>query len=606
MRFFPSDSTPQTAAIRLLGREGFRERVAARRALNESVQPRRDARSLSRAERRNNSTLTGATLALGEPGTPSLAAIVHQRLCFGARQGDLDAFDALGADDTERLQNWLDDQFSSDPADPAPSTESSWSLNTLGKSEYQLWHEHYRHEEWQEHIRPLNQTERRTFCRAIHGSRQLQEVLFEFWHNHFSIYGDDVGPMMCAFDRDVIRAHGLGNFRDLLGAAVKSWAMLSYLDNKHNSYAPWLENDGINENFARELLELHTLGDLHYWPGVEPADVPDGPGGVKVGYTDADVTQAARCLTGWTTQDAYIWEGFWPPAQYEFSFYEPWHDTVNAKAVLGQNIDNRSDADGGTEADGEQLLDLLASHRGTAVFICTKLIRRLIADDAPASLVDSAADVFQAQVSAADQIEQVVRHIVMSTEFRTTFGEKVRRPFEIVVAQMRAAGIDFPLVDTDTEQGGRAGWFLWQMLQTGHLPFTWGPPNGFPDTRGAWIGSSPRVLTWWFSNFLTHVDDPNDAHYHDIVGTTVNDLGDSLDNLTPEQIVDYWIGRMFGPPAHRVVPTGERAVFVDYMADGASPTSPLGSYRAGSDSRAPAQVRMLVSLMAMSPSFLWR
>ena len=605
MRFFPSDATPRKAAIRLLGREGYAERVEARRRLNAEVAAGRAARDEIR-DRPEAKALLGGVFELGEPGTPSVAGIVHQRLCFGARPGDHAAFESLGADDDERLENWLDAQLAADPTDPAPAMETSWSLGTLGKTEYQLWHEHYRHEDWEEHIRPLNQTERRTFCRAIHGTRQLQEVVFEFWHNHFSIYGDDVGPMMCAFDRDVVRAHGLGNFRELLGAAVKSWAMLQYLDNKYNSFAPWLENDGINENFARELLELHTLGDLHYWPGVEPADVPDGPGGVKVGYTDADVTQAARCLTGWTTEDAYIWEGFWPPAQYEFSFYENWHDDQNVKTVLGQTIDHLSDADGGTEADGEHLLDLLAAHRGTAVFICGKLVRRLISDDAPASLVESAADVFQAQAAAADQLAQVVRHIVMSTEFRTTFGEKVRRPFEIVVAQMRAANIDFPLVDADTEQGGRAGWFMWQMLQTGHLPFAWGPPNGFPDTRGAWIGSSPRVLTWWFSNFLTHVPDPGGVHYHDIVGETVTDLGDTLENLTPEQIVDYWIERMIGSPSHRQMPSGERGVLVDYMADGASPSSPLGSTRAGSDHRAPAQIRMLVSLMAMSPSFLWR
>ncbi|HET8647745.1 MAG TPA: DUF1800 domain-containing protein, partial [Vicinamibacteria bacterium] len=367
---------------------------------------------------------------------PSLAGIVLNRAAFGPRPGDIAAFDALGTTDDQRLQVWVDRHLN--PAaipDAACDARLAGSgFTTLGKSLAQLWAEHVLgNPPWEVRMRPLWETQRATFIRAVYSERQLAEVLADFWHNHFNVYGDDSiqGPVFVHYDRDVIRAHMLGNFRALLGAVAKSTAMLYMLDNYTSSVA------GPNENWARELFELHTMGAENYMGVMRQDDVPVDSQGRPVAYVDADVFEATRCFTGWSVANGQSGA----PNTGLFHYRPTWHDRFQ-KHVLRVFIPQ----DQPELVDGEMVLDALAAHPGTARYVCRKLCRRLIGDAPSQATVDAAAQVFYDQRQAPDQLRQVVRAILLSAEFRATWGAKVKRPFEVVASALRAAGANFPFV----------------------------------------------------------------------------------------------------------------------------------------------------------------
>ena len=289
--------------------------------------------------------------------------------------------------------------------------------------------------------------------RGAMSRRQLLERMVEFWTDHFNIDGNDnaLRYLKVVDDRAVIRAHALGNFRDLLGASAKSGAMLVYLDNFAN------EAGAPNENYSRELMELHTVG-------------ADG------GYTELDVLEVARCFTGWT---------IYPPGHPnvgEFVFRAATHD-FGAKTVLGTTIPA-----GGGQQDGETVLDLLASHPSTAARIARKLCTYFLSYDPPQSVVDRAAAEFTA---TGGDLAATVR-VVLSRE---SFAEvevwqelKLRRPLHLALGAIRSTG--GTLVGTPVGLLGMA-----QQLQLlGHTPFAWPAPNGYPDALGAW-GSS--LLPRW-------------------------------------------------------------------------------------------------------------
>ncbi len=211
-----------------------------------------------------------------------------------------------------------------------------------------------------------------TLLRQVHSRRQLNEVMVEFWTDHFNVSVDkgDCWFLKTVDDREVIRPHALESFRDLLWASAHSPAMLVYLDNQSN------RKGAPNENYARELMELHTLG-------------------VDGGYGQQDVMELARCLTGWTVKE-HFWQG-------DFSFEDELHDG-EPKTVLGMAL-----ASGGQD-EAEQVLDLLASHPSTARFISTKLARRFVADDPPQSLVKRAAKTF---VQTDGDIRAVLRTLLL-------------------------------------------------------------------------------------------------------------------------------------------------------------------------------------------------
>ena len=554
-------------------------------------QPRRRRPFLGRPAMRRRDTMERRSVALapaaaprgraGEPALPPLAVVLHNRAAFGPRPGDLAAFAALGASDGARLEAWLDEQL--DPAaidDGACDARLAASgYQTLGKSLGELWQDHFVADDldWRDRIRPIYETTLATFLRGVYSRRQLFEVIVEFWHNHFSVYGwESVEQATWVhYDRDVIRANALGNFRQMLEAVAKSTPMLVYLDN-------WLSSeDGPNENYARELLELHTLGDEHYFGAVPRGEVPVDGAGVQVGFVDEDVFAVTRALTGWSL-DADPW---WDLESGDggYSYRHDWHDT-GPKNVLGVDLPA-----GRGEQDGLDVLDLLANHPATARFVAGKLCRRLLGDFPPASVVDAAAAVFTAQAGAGDQIARVVRTIIESPEFAATWGAKVKRPFEIVVGALRAGDADFPFIEDDPDSES----LDWRFYLTGHAPFSWHPPNGYPDVAGAWTGTSPRVMTWRLTNWLVDVEDENDDYRLDATSQTPAGL------RTANELVDFWIDRVFGRPLDAAV----RQELVEFMAQGHNPDFDLPL---DSDEDTRERLQSLLGLMFLSPDFLWR
>ncbi|HVF38444.1 MAG TPA: DUF1800 domain-containing protein [Gemmatimonadaceae bacterium] len=299
-------------------------------------------------------------------------------------------------------------------------------------------------------------------ARAVAGNRQLEEVMTDFWLNHFNVFirkGPPQAYYIVEYERDVIRPNSLGKFRDLLGGVAKSPAMLFYLDNARSmadSTRPrltpamrrrpnQLQRGGLNENYGRELLELHTVG-------------------VDGGYTQQDVIDVARALTGWTIRQPTTGGGF--------VFRPEMHD-AGEKVVLGRKL-----AAGRGIQDGEDVLDILARHPSTARYIATKLARRFVSDNPPKPLIDHAAAVF---TRTDGDIREVVRAIVTSNEFfsRQAFRSKVKSPFEVVVSALRALDAK-PDASPRTAQ---AVAYLGQPIY-GHQA-----PNGYPETGESWMNT---------------------------------------------------------------------------------------------------------------------
>ena len=300
---------------------------------------------------------------------------------------------------------------------------------------------------------PLTELRTAAVVRAAFGERQLEELLVEVWTNHFSIQADldKVGVLKVADDHDVIRPHALGTFRDLLQASAQSPAMLRYLDNAVS------RGGAPNENYGRELLELHTVGR-------------------RAGYTQRDVRNAALVFTGWTTD----------PTTYAFRYEPTWHH-VGPVSVMGWHSANADPAAG--VAVGQSLLDYLATHPATARRVAGKLVRRLVADAVPASLVTSTAGVLS---SSGMAIAPAVAHIVASPEFADSAGGKVKRPFDWFVASVRALGLTF---DRTAGPLGNSG--VAEALQRlGQLPYSWPAPDGFPDVAGYWSSTASMLSRW--------------------------------------------------------------------------------------------------------------
>jgi uncharacterized protein (DUF1800 family) len=326
--------------------------------------------------------------------------------------------------------------------------------------------------------------------RALYSQRQLYEVMVDFWSNHFNIFAAKGADRWLAtsYDRDTIRPHTLGRFKDLLLATAQSPAMLFYLDNwlSANPNAPAVRmggpnnpRRGLNENYARELMELHTLG-------------------VESGYTQKDVQEVARCFTGWTIRQ--------PRSEGTFHFEPRIHDN-GEKIVLG----NRIPSGGGME-DGLQVIDLLSRHPSTARFIALKLARRFIADDPPPALVNKAAAAFS---NSQGDIPTVLRALMDSPEFfsHETYQAKVKKPLEFIASALRATRAEVQLSHQ----------LLRYLARMGEPLFLAQPPTGYPDIGASW--SSPDML-------LTRINFATDLIANRIPGSRVRvDTLDDKDSL---------------------------------------------------------------------------
>lgn len=515
------------------------------------------------------------------PEPPAAGVIALNRLGFGPRPGELAAFEALGGTDPQRLQIWVDEQL--DPASiddsEADSRLAAAAFETLDKSLVELWQDYVVADPpWEIRMRPYFETERATLLRGVYSRRQLFELLVDFWHNHFNVYAYEfgIGPIWVHSDRDVIRAHALGNFRQMLEAVAQSPAMLRFLDNRDNSV------DGPNENYGREVLELHSLGVDAYYGSIPKDQVPVDGQGRPLGYVDEDVTACARSLTGWTMRDRPWDENFGDTG--EFFVYEPWHDT-DEKRFLDVTIP----AGGAGLDDGRAALDAIASHPATARFIARKLCRRLVADQPPSSLVDAGAEAFTQNLSAPDQLARVVRAIALAPEFTTLWGQKVKRPLEITLSALRStdADWDFSLDDEDTDS------LLWRYYNAGQPLFSWPAPNGYPDIKEAWITTGPRVMNWRLTNWFSEVQDDTDAYRLDLLAQTPSEV------RSARALADYWIDRILGRP----MPTDEQEEIVEFMAQGVNPELDLPL---DTDEDVQSRLRAMIGLIFMSPGFLWK
>jgi uncharacterized protein (DUF1800 family) len=321
--------------------------------------------------------------------------------------------------------------------------------------------------------------------RAIYSERQLEEQLTDFWFNHFNVFsakGED-RYMLTHYENTTIRPHVLGHFRDLLGATAQDPAMLFYLDN-FQSVDPKIQERneaqlrriaqrltpeqqqqmanrpkrGLNENYARELMELHTLG-------------------VDGGYTQKDVTEVARCFTGWGIRT--------PRQNPEFQFTERQHDP-EPKMVLGQKIH------AGGQRDGEEVLDMLSKHPSTANFISTKLAQRFVSDTPPPALVARMADTF---LKSDGDLRAVMHTMIWSPEFwsKDTYRAKIKKPFELVASAARATNAEMELPLPLVQWTDRIGEPLYRCQ----------PPTGYSDTADAWVNTGALLNRMNFALALT-------------------------------------------------------------------------------------------------------
>ena len=291
--------------------------------------------------------------------------------------------------------------------------------------------------------------------RAIYSNRQLEEELTDFWFNHFNVYFDKGADrfLIPTYEREAIRPHVLGKFRDLLEATASSPAMLFYLDN-WQSVAPDMvqrpnanrPRRGLNENYGRELLELHTLG-------------------VDGGYTQKDVTEVARCFTGWTIRN--------PQQGGSFIYNDRVHDK-GEKIVLGVTIPA-----GGGKDDAQKVLDILAKHPATAHFISKKLAQRFVADNPPPELIERMAKTFE---KTDGDIREVVKTMVESKEFLSAgaFHAKVKTPLEMIASAVRATGAQVDYAMPLVQQIGQLGEPLYRME----------PPTGYSSLNAEWVNSA--------------------------------------------------------------------------------------------------------------------
>lgn len=492
----------------------------------------------------------GPVIISGLSSVPPMAALVLNKAAFGPRPGDIDAFNALGVDDDSRLIAWVNQQLNPTAADPEvdarinPFLASGMAYDTINKSAAELWSEHHLYEGSNAYLtnnRPRWQMERLFILRGIYGKWQFRELMNDFWFNHFNVKGNRyvIRSMLPNYDRE-IRSQIFGNFYDMLLANSRTASMLFYLDNYRNSW-PY-----PNENYAREVLELHTLGAIeNYYGAVDPNSLGTNSKGQRTGYTEIDVFEFAKALTGWSIADG---TGGTPnTGEFYFRSGDHYNDQSNTPIEV---LDITLSTNGG-EADVTDILRYLADHYGTARFIAWKLCTRLVGDNPTESLVSSTADEFYNRRNDSDQLKEVYRHILLSNEFKTTWGAKVKRPLENIISAMRATDIDIDFRRDHSPSNS----IYYRLGDTGQEPFDNDTPTGYPDEKPLWSGSGPlvtswRTITYFLNRSASTYDDPDTGimgglRYFNIAEQANIEIPDPA-NRTPAQLVDMWMIRLRG------------------------------------------------------------
>jgi uncharacterized protein (DUF1800 family) len=458
--------------------------------INQQLNPERIADDVANARVRNLETLEMTTAELYEK-FPRPGQLLRQL----ERRGELPA-DLAAARENRVMPNG---QATDETVGKMP-TETP---NRDNRQYRQALREYYRENGLGQPQRILAELQASRILRAVYSERQLQEVMVDFWSNHFNVFsGKGVDRwLLISYDRDTIRPNAMGKFSDLLASTAQSPAMLFYLDNFQSVSPTASMNErqrqrrrglfgmrqarrmpeeaamnrdktdrpqpaqrmrrGINENYARELMELHTLG-------------------VDGGYTQKDVQEVARCFTGWTifaprgggvAAASLLGEG--ARAEAGKFFFNPRAHDDGEKIVLGHKIPA-----GGGFKDGLMVLNILARHPATARSIATKLVRHFVSDNPPAGLVDRAAATF---TKSNGDIRETLRAIFFSPEFysQEAYRGKVKRPFELAISAIRALG---------GETNGGPQLHQW-IARMGEPLYGYQTPNGYSDTAESWVNT---------------------------------------------------------------------------------------------------------------------
>jgi len=417
-----------------------------------------------------------------------------KRISFGVTAAMLERARSIG------LDAYIEEQLSPEKHDNAAlEKQISSSFETLSMTSKERF-------ELEKYAQPVFELIGATLLRQWRSESQLYEVMADFWTNHFNIYlaKNPCRVLKADDDRDVIRAHTFGKFGEILTASAHSPAMLTYLDQATSTRrAP-------NENYARELLELHTVG-------------------VDGGYTHEDIVELARVLTGWSVtsfRDKFQEQG-------QFTFRARAHDD-GQKQVMGMLVPA-----GGGEEDSEMVLDMLAEHPMTAKFISTKLARRFVVDDPPVSLVEKLSQTF---TDTQGDTKEMLRVLLKSDEFKASAGQKIKRPLEFFISALRVTGAEIRRTPRALTE---------HLRNMGQVPFSWSPPTGFPDYADWWTTTSGMLNRWNFALLLTggmvqgveldlNALTTDAASAEDVVDVlSIRFLGEKLPDNAHDILVDY-------------------------------------------------------------------
>jgi uncharacterized protein (DUF1800 family) len=529
------------------------------------------------------------------PATPDPMRVALNRVTFGARDTDVAYATAIG------WNAWLEEQLhppaGDDPdlathmaaqtmpiqyAAPNPTTQpmGKWHavnevrpLNYLNATVAELYYvatHSGREISFTERTRIRQELLAATWIRNTHSRFQLREFMVDFWHNHFNIGKNEneiCTALLPAYDRTAIRPHAFGNFRAMLEANATSSSMLLYLDN-------WLSTATTpNENYAREIMELHTLGEDAYLGVGDTGVVPiNSFTGIAVGFTDQDVIQASRALSGWTIQAGQRVGTTTLPLTGEFIYNATQHST-RATTILGRNVSQMT----APQEQGRALFDVIANHPATARFICGKLCRRIFGEAYSQELFDRAVNAWLSNATAPDQIAQVLRAMLLNgDELFTQVPNKVRRPYERLLALFRT-----------TEMVVNAAAAMTTVLDPlNDAVFAWGAPDGRPDVNAYWLATGAMLTAWNLQLQL--------PSWPQIRTTLAAQTPTTA--ATATDVVEYWVGRMIGAQ----LPISSMNALV---SDQTSNTGIIGARNSTNPNAVETALRRLVSLIATTEQF---
>lgn len=414
------------------------------------------------------------------------------RLSFGITPQTDGAVQALG------VEGWLEDQLSKNSPDPAVEAQMN-NYVSLGRTPAQA---RPLHNDDRNHVRELYYG---LMTRAVNSEHQLFETVAHMWMDHFNIsFVDRREYKQMWFQERAIRPNSMTRFVDLLVATANNGSMMEYLNNDISD-----ARSSINENYGRELLELHSLG--------------TNPDGTHV-YTEADVIGASHVMSGWSREFNDSSGNFG-----QFVYRSEQHSTESVSLLGGQWTNSGLSG----KAAGDSLLQFLARHPATARNVARRICTRYVSDAPSNGLIESAAQVYLANDTA---IVPVLRHVFSSAEFAGSDGQKMRRPFEMVAATMRALGTQLP-----DDPRGDAGDFVEDRLrELSHLPWQWPTPDGFPDDAGSWLNSTKMINTWAVVNRIANQRNSVVTSPDSIRGTaaTAGELFDQLSSRLNLGVLD--------------------------------------------------------------------